>query len=50
MGYTRFSLKKIFLGAFWLFEAPDLGACARRHGKGHDCSWGKLKLLSVFLQ
>jgi hypothetical protein len=42
---------RIFLAPFpWRYESAATGACGRGHAEAQDCSWGKLNLISDFLQ
>jgi hypothetical protein len=45
MGYEDFSGKKFSLSSSAGAETPE-----REPAEGQDCSWGKLNLLSAFLQ
>src|ERR1700722_3888048 len=48
---TRHKAGKLFSRAFSLaLRGAGTGTCGRGHAEAQDCSWGKLNLVSDFLQ
>jgi hypothetical protein len=50
MGYTGFSLTEISRTLGHADGSAGTGACGRGRADAQDCSWGKLNLISDFLQ
>jgi hypothetical protein len=49
-GVTRLVAGKIFLASCSAGKTHRNGSCGRGHAETQDCSWGKLNLISNFLQ
>jgi hypothetical protein len=47
---TRLEGGNFFLSPFPGVRSAGTGACGRGHAEAQDCSWGKLNLVSDFLQ
>jgi hypothetical protein len=50
MGYTAFSAENFSRALLRGARPAGTGACGRGHAEAQDCSWGKLNLISDFLQ